>query len=129
MKTYWDSSALVAAVETPAMQLRLQRERGVTRSHALAEVFSTITGNPKNRADAQIAAEILASLAKSLDFVDLTADEMLAALKSARKLGVRGGRVHDFFHAVAAKKSGAKKILTLDKNDFAGLTEITLEVI
>jgi len=129
MKTYWDSSALVAAVETPAMQLRLQRERGVTRSHALAEVFSTITGNPKNRADAQIAAEILANLAKSLDFVDLTADEMLAALKSARKLGVRGGRVHDFFHAVAAKKSGAKKIVTLDKNDFAGLTEITLEVI
>jgi predicted nucleic acid-binding protein len=129
MKTYWDSSALVAAVETPAMQLRLQRERGVTRSHALAEVFSTITGNPKNRADAQIAAEILASLAKSLDFVDLTADEMLAALKSARKLGVRGGRVHDFFHAVAAKKSGAKKIVTLDKNDFAGLTEITLEII
>ena len=129
MKTYWDSSALVAAVETPAMQLRLQRERGVTRSHALAEVFSTITGNPKNRADAQIAAEILASLAKSLDFVDLTADEMLAALKSARKLGVRGGRVHDYFHAVAAKKSGAKKIVTLDKNDFAGLTEITLEII
>jgi predicted nucleic acid-binding protein len=129
MKTYWDSSALVAAVETPAMQLRLQRERGVTRSHALAEVFSTITGNPKNRADAQIAAEILASLAKSLSFVDLTADEMLAALKSARKLGVRGGRVHDFFHAVAAKKSGAKKIVTLDKNDFAGLTEITLEII
>lgn len=129
MKTYWDASALVAAVETPAMQLRLQRERGVTRSHALAEVFSTITGNPKNRADAQIAAEILASLAKSLDFVDLTADEMLAALKSARKLGVRGGRVHDFFHAVAAKKCGAKKIVTLDKNDFAGLTEIALEII
>ena len=129
MKTYWDSSALVAAVETPAMQLRLQHERGVTRSHALAEVFSTITGNPKNRADAQIAAEILANLAKSLDFVDLTAAEMLAALKSARKLGVRGGRVHDFFHAVAAKKSGAKKIVTLDKNDFAGLTDISLEII
>lgn len=129
MKTYWDSSALVAAVQTPALQLRLQQERGVTRPHTLAEVFSTITGNPKNRADAQIAAEILASLAKRLDFVDLTADEMLAALKSARKLGVRGGRVHDFFHAVAAKKSGAKKIVTLDKNDLTGLTEIALEII
>jgi predicted nucleic acid-binding protein len=129
MKTYWDSSALVATVETPALQLRLQRERGVSRPHTLAEVFSTITGNPKNRADAQIAAEILASLAKSLDFVDLTADEMLAALKSARKLGVRGGRVHDYFHAVAAKKSGATKIVTLDKNDFAGLTKIALEII
>ena len=129
MKTYWDSSALVAAVETPALQLRLQAERGVTRPHTLAEVFSTITGNPKNRADAEIAAEIIQQLADSLDFVDLTAAEMLAALKSARKLGVRGGRVHDLFHAVAAKKCGAKKILTLDKNDFASLMEIALEII
>ena len=129
MKTYWDSSALVAAVETPGLQLRLQQERGVARPHTLAETFSTITGNPKNRTDADHAAEIPAYLAKNFDFVDLTAAEMLAALKSARKLGVRGGRVHDFFHAVAAKKSGAKKIVTLDKNDFAGLTEITLEVI
>ena len=68
-------------------------------------------------------------MAGSLSFVDLTADEMLAALKSTRKLGIRGGRVHDFFHAVAAKKSGAKKIVTLDRNDFDGLTDITLEII
>ena len=129
MKTYWDSSALVESVWEPSLQARLRRERGVTRSHALAEVFSALTGNPQNRVATEIAAELLEQLAGSLDFTDLTADEMLAALKSARKLGVRGGRVHDFFHAVAAKKSGAKKILTLDKNDFAGLTEITLEII
>jgi predicted nucleic acid-binding protein len=129
MKTYWDSSALVTAVETPALQLRLRQERGVTRPHALAEIFSTITGNPKNRIDPEQAAEILEYLAGSLDFVDLTAAEMLVALKSARKLGVRGGRVHDFFHALAAKKCGAKRILTLDKNDFVGLTEIALEII
>ena len=129
MKTYWDSSALVESVWEPSLQARLRRERGVTRSHALAEVFSALTGNPQNRVATEIAAELLEQLAGSLDFTDLTADEMLAALKSARKLGVRGGRVHDFFHVVAAKKSGAKKILTLDKNDFAGLTEITLEII
>jgi predicted nucleic acid-binding protein len=129
MKTYWDSSALVESVWEPSLSARLRRERGVTRSHALAEVFSALTGNPQNRVATEIAAELMQQLAGSLDFVDLTADEMLAALKSARKLGVRGGRVHDFFHAVAAKKSGAKKIVTLDKNDFAGLTEIALEII
>jgi predicted nucleic acid-binding protein len=129
MKTYWDSSALVESLWEPSLQARLRRERGVTRSHALAEVFSALTGNPQNRVATEIAAELVEQLSGSLDFVDLTAAEMLAALKSARKLGVRGGRVHDFFHAVAAKKSGAKKIVTLDKNDFAGLTEITLEVI
>jgi predicted nucleic acid-binding protein len=129
MKTYWDSSALVESVWEPSLAMRLRRERGVTRSHTLAETFAALTGNPQNRVASEIAAEIVEQLAGSLSFVDLTAAEMLAALKSARKLGVRGGRVHDFFHAVAAKKSGAKKIVTLDKNDFAGLTEITLEVI
>jgi predicted nucleic acid-binding protein len=129
MKTYWDSSALVESVWQPVLRSRLHRERGVTRAHTLAEVFSALTGNPQNRIAAEIATELLEQLAENLDFVDLTADEMLAALKSARKLGIRGGRVHDFFHAVAAKKCGAKKIVTLDKNDFAGLTEIALEII
>ncbi len=81
------------------------------------------------RIDADDAASFLKGLAANLDFVDLTASEMLEALISARQLGIRGGRAHDFFHAVAAKKSGAKKIVTLDKNDFAGLTEIALEII
>ena len=129
MKTYWDSSALVESVWEPSLSARLRRERGVTRTHALAEVFSALTGNPQNRIAAETAAELLEQMAGSLSFVDLTPTEMFAALKTARKLGVRGGRVHDFFHAVAAKKSGAKKIVTLDKNDFAGLTEINLEVI
>ncbi|HTB84547.1 MAG TPA: PIN domain-containing protein [Candidatus Sulfotelmatobacter sp.] len=129
MKTYWDSSALVESVWEPGLQARLRQERGVTRPHALAEVFSALTGNPQNRVATEIAADLVEQLAENLDFVDLTAAEMLAALKSARKLGVRGGRVHDFFHAVAAKKSGAKKIVTLDQNDFAGLTDINLEVI
>ncbi|MGH7976715.1 MAG: type II toxin-antitoxin system VapC family toxin [Limisphaerales bacterium] len=129
MKTYWDSSALVESVFEPSLQGRLHRERGVTRAHALAETFAALTGNPQNRVDADVALGLLEQLADSLDFVDLTAAEMLAALKSARKLGVRGGRVHDLFHAVAAKKCGAKKIVTLDKNDFTGLTEIALEII
>lgn len=129
MKTYWDSSALVESVWEPSLLARLRRERGVTRSHALAEVFAALTGNPQNRVGAEIAAELVQQLADNLKFVDLTTDEMLAALKAARKLGVRGGRVHDYFHAVAAKKSGAKKIVTLDKNDFAGLTEMALEII
>ena len=129
MKTYWDSSALVESVWESSVQARLRRERGITRSHALAETFAALTGNPQNRVDADVATTLIQQLADSLDFVDLTAAEMLAALKTARKLGVRGGRVHDLFHAVAAKKCGAKKILTLDKNDFTGLTEIALEII
>ncbi|HEY1787290.1 MAG TPA: PIN domain-containing protein [Verrucomicrobiae bacterium] len=129
MKIYWDSSALIESLWEPTLQLRLKRERGLTRPHALAEVFSVLTGNPATRIDTEDAFAFLKSLESRLDFVELTAAEMLEALQPARKLGIRGGRVHDLFHAVAAKKSGAKKILTLDKNDFIGLTEIELEMV
>jgi predicted nucleic acid-binding protein len=64
-----------------------------------------------------------------LDFVDLSADEVLTALNYARAKGVRGGRVHDFLHAVAAEKAGADKIVTLDENDFNGLTGLKIELV
>jgi predicted nucleic acid-binding protein len=127
MKTYWDSSAVIEAVMDAEINRRLRRERGVTRPHTLAETFSTLTGNPDKRIDADDAALVVASLAESLDFVELTAREMIEAMKRARRVGVRGGRVHDFMHAVAAEKSGAGKILTLDRNDFIGLTGIAIE--
>jgi predicted nucleic acid-binding protein len=50
-------------------------------------------------------------------------------LKEARKKGVRGGRVHDYLHAVAAEKSGSRKLLTLDRNDFNDLTTVEIEAV
>ena len=44
MKAYWDSSALVAAAADFALRARLRQERGITRTHALAEIFSALTG-------------------------------------------------------------------------------------
>lgn len=128
MRAYWDSSALIEACNSPSLRGRLHEERGLTRTHALAEVFSTLTGgNLAFRLDADGAARTVASLAADLDFHELTAAEVLQALKEARKRGVRGGRVHDYLHAVAAEKSGANKLLTLDKNDFNDLTKIEIE--
>ena len=128
MKACWDSSAVIEACHSPVLRARLHRERGLTRTHPLAEIFSTLTGgNLAFRLDADAAARTVTSVAADLDFYDLTAAEVLAALKEARKRGVRGGRVHDYFHAVAAQKFGAKKLLTLDKNDFDGLSKIEIE--
>jgi hypothetical protein len=73
--------------------------------------------------EAQEAAETLSNLADDLEFVDLSADETLAAPSQARQRGVRGGRVHDFMHARAAEKCGAKEMLTLDENDFDSLVD------
>jgi predicted nucleic acid-binding protein len=112
------------------LRARLHRERGFTRTHTLAEVFSTLTGgNLAFRLGADEAAKTVANLAADLDFQNLTANEGLRALKEARKKGVRGGRIHDFLHAVAAEKSGSKKILTLDRNDFNDLTTVEIEAV
>ena len=123
MKAYWDSSALVQATSDTNLRTRLRNERGVTRTHALSETFSVLTGgNLALRLEADAATRVIDNLAADLDFADLTSAEVLAAFKRARRLGVRGGRVHDFLHAVAADKSGLAELLTLDRNDFAGLT-------
>jgi predicted nucleic acid-binding protein len=125
MKAYWDSSALVQATSDLALRRRLRSERGVSRPHALAEVFSALTGgNIAIRLDADAAAETVDNLSGDIDFIDLTSDEVRRALKEARRRGVRGGRVHDFLHAVAAEKSGVKELLTLDENGFDHLLDL-----
>jgi len=130
MKDYWDSSAVIEACNSPELRNRLRRERGFTRTHTLAEVFSTLTGgNLAFRLGADEAAKIVANLASDLDFQDLDAADVLKALKEARKKGVRGGRIHDYRHAVAGEKSGARKLLTLDRNDFNDLTAVEIEAV
>ena len=118
MKPYWDSSALVQTVLDDGTHERLKREGGFTRTHTLSETFSVLTGRAHLRMEANAAHKTIQEIARHLEFVDLTADEILAALAHAQKRGVRGGRVHDYVHALAAKKSGATSLLTLDKNDF-----------
>jgi hypothetical protein len=88
MKSYWDSSALVEASADLTLRKRLHSERGVTRTHALAETFSALTaGNLAIRLAADAAAQTVANLAQDLDFVDLTPQETLQAFKQARKRG------------------------------------------
>jgi len=128
MKDYWDSSAVIEACNSPVLRDRLHRDRGWTRTHTLAEVFSTLTGGRLAlRLEADEAARTVAGLAADLDFHDLSAADVLKALKEARRKGVRGGRVHDYLHAVAAQKAGARRFLTLDRNDFNDLTKIAIE--
>ena len=61
MKAYWDSAALVEASSDIELRKRLRSERGFTRTHALAEIFSVLTGgaNLAIRVDADGAAQIV----------------------------------------------------------------------
>lgn len=61
---------------------------------------------------------MIKDLASDLTFVELTADETTNAIEKASDQGVRGGRIHDLMHALAAKKWRADVLLTLDAKGF-----------
>jgi predicted nucleic acid-binding protein len=124
MRTYWDSSALVAATMDWGIREKLREAEQFTRTHSFAEVFSTLTGGRLGfRIDAADAAEVIGDLASDLEVTDLTVDETFAALREARNKGVRGGRTHDYLHAAAAVTAGCERIRTLNTSDFEDLFE------
>jgi predicted nucleic acid-binding protein len=124
MSTYWDSSALVAALHDEKLRERLSSKNNLTRAHAFAEVFSTLTGGRLGiRYKPEEAASMIDSLREDLDVVEISTEQTMEALYSAYKKGVRGGRVHDYLHAVAASTAGAKTLITLNAKDFKGLIE------
>mgnify|MGYP000143134744 CR=1 FL=1 len=123
-RTYWDSSALVEALHDETLRARLEQPGNITRTHSLAEVFSTLTGGRLGiRYSPNEASEMLASLSEDLEIVELSTEQTLDALASAHKKGVRGGRIHDYLHAVAASHAEAQSLVTLNGKDFKGLIE------
>jgi len=124
MSTYWDSSALVAALHDEKLRERLSSKNNLTRAHSFAEVFSTLTGGRLGiRYKPEEAASMIDSLREDLDVVEVSAEQTMEALYSAHKKGVRGGRVHDYLHAVAASTAGSKTLITLNAKYFKGLVE------
>ena len=121
MKAYWDSSALVAALHDQNLRNRIRPRAAVTRTHSLAEVFSTLTKGVNFRYSAVDAAKILADLKADLDFVELTAEDAIKTINEASHKGVRGARIHDLMHAAAAVKAGSEILLTLDTAGFSDL--------
>lgn len=122
MRGYWDSSALVVACQDGLVRDLLDQEGGVTRVHAFAEVFSTLTGGRLGfRVDASDAATLIGEFRAELEVVELDVDELQVALGEAKSKGVRGGRVHDYLHAVAAVREGCDQVWTLNVSDFVGL--------
>lgn len=106
MKRYWDSSARLNAFWDSRIEKLSWEPDQWTRPHTKAEMFSTLTGG---RLGGQFypsdAAEIIRELTHGMNFVELSPDEIQTALDEAEK---RGGRVHDFLHAIAAKKAGVE---------------------
>jgi predicted nucleic acid-binding protein len=125
---YLDSSVLVAALveDEPAHAACLTLVRdvgGVTWLHALAEVYSALTGGRLGLRVAPALAAVLITeeLAPRLQLVDLPAGDAATSMAEAAAVGARGGAVYDWLHLCAARRAGAQVIHTLDARDFAAL--------
>jgi predicted nucleic acid-binding protein len=119
--TYWDSSALIELLHAPTLRANLFAATDATRLHTLAELFSTLTKGVNFRYSADDAAKMIDNLAGDLAFIELSKSEILTSIKEARRLAVRGARIHDLMHAAAARKCGATVLMTLDLAGFTGL--------
>jgi predicted nucleic acid-binding protein len=124
MKRYWDASALIDALHDSRVEQKALESGQWTRPHALSEAFATLTGGRLGfRYQPDDAAALIRELTQAMNFVELHATEILAALDVAQRRGVRGGRVHDWLHAVAAKKAEVAELVTDNLGDFTGLED------
>lgn len=124
MRRYWDASALVDALHDPRVEQKTREPGQWTRLHALVETFATLTGG---RLGIQYlpddAAALVKEVSSNMSFVELDHSEISMALESAQQHGVRGGRVHDWLHACAARKANVAELLTDNLSDYAGLED------
>ena len=132
---YYDTSALLRAWKEGWAP-----ERGLTRSHTVAEWISIQTGRglvyrtpqgqlvKRNLSPADAAREAQQLFAR-LTFRDLSATQTLeAASLAAARGGIRGGNFHDFVHARIAEAFGAESIVTLNLRDYGMMTNLPLEL-
>lgn len=126
MRTYWDSSALLAAVISdepnhPRASAALAAARDDwTTPHALAECFATLTSGRKTvqltPGDAWRVVEV--NFLPRLRLFDLKPDGYLAAMKNAQSAGARGGALYDLLHLQAARQLKAQRIYTIHVRHF-----------
>ena len=128
MKQALDTSVIVAALDGQdpdhaACRTLLLSAKFTAWSHALTETFSTLTGGRLGiRINPAVAASILRDkVAPRLAITSLLESDLLSGYENAEARGVRGGAVYDYLHLLAAKKSGASRIYTLNVTDFRAI--------
>ena len=126
MKTYFDSSALIAAFveeeehHVSASEALLGTTDGFTCHHTVAEVFGTLTGG---RLSLQLSPRdatemIVANIVQRLEVVALSLNDYMTALKESQTVGGRGGAVFDMLHLQAARRGRARRVYTINVRHF-----------
>jgi hypothetical protein len=138
LTTYWDTSAAINAVVSGKVAARLDKGDHFARLHLFSEFFATMTGRgllftDKAGTPTRVlftpddAAEWLREFAARVTLIELEEKEMLQALKEANAKSIRGGRVHDYVHALAADKARSDVLITRNTGDFTGLLKARVE--
>lgn len=133
MKTYFDSTVLVSLLNahslfhTAAKASVLGAGQGAfTSSHALAEVYRTLT-TMKLAVPPRAAAQLLADLGKRMRVVDLPRAIYRSALADVARQGLAGAIIYDAIHCHAALAGKAEVIVTRNASHFrlfAGTTQV-----
>lgn len=125
MKSALDSSVLISALcagdpDHAACRKVLLTRRPAIFDHAYSETFSALTGGRLGFrvAPSDGAALLRQQVSPKLAATSLSPAELFIAFEEAESRGVRGGAIHDYLHLVAARKAGAKRLYTLNLNDF-----------
>ena len=132
MVIFVDSSVLVAvavdshvhhAPATAWANCWYQSAELVTSTHALAELYATVTrrgprGFGVPHSDAR---SIVTTFRQRIRVVPLLLDDYIHLFERAEELGVHGPQVYDLLHAEAARKAGAEKIATINARHFRSI--------
>lgn len=124
---FFDTSVLVAAFleahpfhrECTKCVASISKENAFCSTHTLAELYVTLTRQPPpQRVPPKIAATIVEMLTKRIKLVTLTPQEYIEVIQSVALSGLSGAVLYDALLLGCARKSGARKIYTLNTSHF-----------
>jgi len=126
LSIYFDTSTLIAAMveeeehHDAALEALATSADGFTSTHAIAETFATLTSG---RLEIQLTPEeamqiVDANVIRRIRVVDLVLNDYQQAMRKSHKVGARGGAIFDMLHLEAARRGGAKRVLTVNVRHF-----------
>lgn len=123
MKIFLDTSVLVESCLSASAKFAradelVSRKEAVTSAHALAETYSTLSGDPRLRISPADAAQLVDDLAGVLTIHPFSSIDYRSLISAAPGKGVRGGAIYDALHAQTARLAGCEEIYTINVSHF-----------
>jgi len=130
VRTLFDTSVVVAALvdqlgthDTAFREFRRYshgENAGCCSTHALAEVYATLTALPLKRRISPDEARRLVedTVLDRLAVIPLSSADYRTVLRQVADQGLGSGAIYDALHAHCARKEGVDQILTYNLSDF-----------